>query len=489
MPLVQGFPASGGGGSIPLPIVLPFTPDFYVAPTNLGGSPAGNGSIGSPWDLQTALNQPAALVPGKKVAMRGGAYSGNYISNTNGTPTAPVIFRQYPGERATIVTPVRGLEIHGSYTWFWGFEISGPSSSDGVSNQGIQSKCIHLIIHDAAATGIGSGITNFTGNNPRGGEFYGCIVYNNGSQNFDHGIYAQNDDAFGTLFILENIIFNNWSLGLHCFIQPGELANGIDAEGNVIFNDSSTGLAFRNNEVLFGGNAPATRDTFRSNYVYRNSQTGSPLYSNLASVDLGSSQSNNGNGTMTCRDNYIVGGLSLANWVTAMVTGNIQYNYNGQLVNNIGSLAGHIYNSDVYYGDPAAAAFLYDGNLATTLTSWKTQTGLVNPGSYAGLTPPNAIFVRPSNYEAGRANIIAFNWAGLPTITVDLSGVLIPGQSFVILNAQDFFGSPIVSGIYQGGTVDIPMTAVPAPIPIGRGHAGPVTGPTFQVFVVRLQGA
>ncbi len=45
--------------------------DYYVAPN---GSPSGNGSINNPWDLQTALDQPAAVQPGDTIWLRGGTY-------------------------------------------------------------------------------------------------------------------------------------------------------------------------------------------------------------------------------------------------------------------------------------------------------------------------------------------------------------------------------------------------------------------------------
>lgn len=488
--LYQRLPRIGPSGVIfPPP---PFVPDFYVSPT--GGT--GSGSILDPWSLAYAIGQGVGtaqgdgkLGPGNKVALRGGNYNGNFISRTNGLSGNPIIFRQQPGERATLRPTGRALETHGSYTWFWGFEIAGPSSSDGVNNMGIQNKLIHLIIHDVAATAIGSGISNFPANGPQGGEFYGNILYNNGSSNFDHGIYAQNDDTFGTLFVLENIMFNNWAFGFHCFIQPGEFANGIDAEGNIIFNNSSIGLAFRDNEVVIGGNTPVTRNIFSNNFVYRDAQTNIPLWNNYATVDLGLAQ-HTGNGSIVCQNNYIVGGLNLAEWLTAIISGNLQYNYSsGQLVNNLGSLAGHAYTGDSFYGDPAINAFLYNGFAATTLANWKTQTGFVNPGTYAGLVPPNAVFVRPSIYEAGRANIIVYNWTGAATVNADLSAVLQIGQAYNIYNVQDMFGIPVASGVYNGFAISLPTAGIAAPVPIGRGHAGPVTGPTFQVFVVRLQGA
>lgn len=75
-----------------------FVPDFYVASLTgtvgggVNGSPSGNGSISSPWDLQTAFNGPAALVahvnPSTEtnVVLRGGLYinATGYTCNVNG---------------------------------------------------------------------------------------------------------------------------------------------------------------------------------------------------------------------------------------------------------------------------------------------------------------------------------------------------------------------------------------------------------------------
>ena len=55
--------------------------DFYVSPS---GSAGNTGSISSPWDLQTALNQPAAVRPGDTIWLRGGTYRSGFRSNLVG---------------------------------------------------------------------------------------------------------------------------------------------------------------------------------------------------------------------------------------------------------------------------------------------------------------------------------------------------------------------------------------------------------------------
>src|SRR5205814_5040657 len=98
------------------------TPAFYVSPT---GSPSGDGSFTNPWDLATALDGPAAVTPGSTIWLRGGTYSdgpyyGGYLSNLTGTAAAPIVVRQFPGERATVP---KFLAVRGGYTWYWWLEI------------------------------------------------------------------------------------------------------------------------------------------------------------------------------------------------------------------------------------------------------------------------------------------------------------------------------------------------------------------------------
>ena len=101
----------------------------YTAPN---GSATADGTREQPWDLATALagGHPAGAVqPGDTVWLRGGTYRGPVRSTVSGKAGAPVIVRQYPGERAIVDgagTPPRGsvLEVRGPWTVYWGFEIT-----------------------------------------------------------------------------------------------------------------------------------------------------------------------------------------------------------------------------------------------------------------------------------------------------------------------------------------------------------------------------
>ncbi len=93
------------------------------------------------------------------------------------------------------------------------------------------------------------------------------------------------------------------------------------------------------------------------------------------------------------------------------------------------------------------------------------------------------VFVRPNAYEAGRANIAIYNWDLDPTVSVDLSSVLSTGSAYSLTNAQNPFAAPVVSGIYDGGSISVPMTGLAPATPIGV-PAPPATGPEFQAFIL-----
>src|SRR3990170_4383037 len=72
---------------------------YYGAP---GVRSGGNGSMERPWDLATALAHPAAVKPGDTIWIRGGTYKGAFTSRLAGAPDAPIVLRQYPGERVVV---------------------------------------------------------------------------------------------------------------------------------------------------------------------------------------------------------------------------------------------------------------------------------------------------------------------------------------------------------------------------------------------------
>jgi hypothetical protein len=416
-----------------------YAAQYYVAPN---GSAQGNGSQANPWDLQTALNQPASIHAGDTVWLRGGTYSGNYSSVLTGTQAAPIIVRQFPGERSTIDSgamprSLPALTVRGADTWYWGFELmdSNPSRDfDTASRQisvmayGLRLKFINMVLHD----GLG-GFGWWTTNSPDDGEIYGNLIYNVGAgpSGSGHSIYMQN--ALGKKRVVDSIMFNGFSFGIHAYTEGGNIDN-IELEGNVSFNHG----------ILSPGQGP------KANFLYRGPSVANPVMKDNMGYNSPFTSSGRSIDVNTCTNgvftgNYMAGGTAA----------------------NMGSCVPTTMTSNSLYG--ATFGVPATGNIVSGSKPTGTQ-----------------VFVRPNKYETGRANVIIYNWSQLPTVNVDLSGSgLAPGQSFEIRDAENFFASPVFTGTYNGNTVAIPMTGLTVARPIGNAPIIPShTGPEFGVFIV-----
>ena len=65
-------------------------------------------------------------------------------------------------------------------------------------------------------------------------------------------------------------------------------------------------------------------------------------------------------------------------------------------------------------------------------------------------------YVVPNDYEKGRGHLAIYNWNQLSSVNANLSAVVSNGQNFKVLDPRNAFGTPLVSGVYNG-PVDIPM--------------------------------
>lgn len=434
--------------------------EFYASPQ---GKPSGNGSISSPWDLQTALNHPASVRPGDTIWLRGGVYTasdGEWIvfkSKLNGGYNNPITVRQYPGERAAIEGAL--FQFTGGWVNYWGFEIrnSYPSRTtsqygpwptafqvylpngrglemcvSGVDLRAPNVKLINLVIHDNIGGGFG---VNTEAVNA---EVYGCLSYYNGWQGGDrahgHGIYAQSADP-GRATISESIFYGNYALGFQASGSGDKpTTDNFTLQNNILFLNGILARSHQQN-MLLGAYAGASKNPV--------------ITGNVVFDTMGSSS-----------DSFIgySGGM-----VNAIVTGN-------------------------YFGTSAMFTSYRPG---MTLTGNKFLGGTLMldkaaypNNDYSTARPTsNVIKVSPNKYEAGRANISVFNWQNLPSVSVSLASFLPVGAKYEIRNAQNFFGPPVASGTYDGGAVTLPMSGLSVAKPAGA--AAPAsTAPTFNAFVV-----
>ncbi|EMI22950.1 Dystroglycan-type cadherin-like domain protein, partial [Rhodopirellula maiorica SM1] len=258
--------------------------EFYVSPN---GTPQGNGSQSSPWDLQTAMSHPSSVSPGDTIWIMGGTYHGKFTSTLSGTAENPIHVREYPGEEVIIDlnngTPLNAevVTVGGQHTYYQGFEVfssdlssrttdipgSWPANINrgNINVQGDHVKIINWEIHD-----LNKGLGYW--GPADGGEVYGSLIYNNGWSGPDRehgqGIYAQNDDY--TRVFADNILFNQFRHGIKVYGSSAASLKNSTLEGNIAFNNGAAGTEGYTGawQYLIGGGSEAENIIVNENFAY-----------------------------------------------------------------------------------------------------------------------------------------------------------------------------------------------------------------------------
>lgn len=427
--------------------------EFYVSPD---GNKENEGTKEDPWELQYALNHPSRVQPGDTIWLLGGEYNDSYTLRLEGEEGRPITVRAYPGERAILTNDDRVLDISTSrYVNLWGLEIMPtensrdpedyPESAYGVRvNQGKEShhiKFINMIVHDMPSQGFGWWQASLDS------EIYGSLIFFNGVTQFDHGIYVNNDT--GQKRIVDNFIFDNASHGIHGYGEKEHHnLNNIHIEGNTLFNNGSIGFSttqgtygiYKRN-ILLGGLMVAENPVIINNFTYYPGDVGEAL-------NLGYKA---GSSSAIVENNYFAGGQ----------------------IEIGGENPGLAMAQNTITGGGIAS-------LTSTLGLGQNQVLLVRPNG-------PQVFIRPNQYEPGRANITIYNWSQQETVALtanDLMGVdLKPGDRYELHNVQNYF-EDVVTGTYDGERLEIPMTKHTVAQPIGLDFKPNTTFPEFGAFVL-----
>jgi hypothetical protein len=495
----------------------------YAAPDGLATN---TGTFESPYSL-TRVGTGATASPGDVICLRGGTYKGRFTFNISGSAASPVTIRPYLNERvvidagypsttvtvdipsapaysggtinvadtsqfavqqvirigseqmqiggmnATQLFVARGwngtcsdtgtcnaipsgaevrltgsiVHVNSSHLIMRNLEITNTGHitrirgsqyvDDGiglVDNCTAGCKFINNVIHNT-----GGGIGSF--NSAQGSEFYGNIVFFNGYINYGgspggHGIYVQNTVDSPSKFISDNLSFMNFSFNFQAYTDNGGLDN-LNVIGNSFFaNSNMTGLTPSFN-FLIGGGTAFKGFKFLTNSTYNYAGAGTTVIGWAGTPCT----------TPEIRDNYVASGFWELGFgcTNPIVTGNVFATQN---------VTGQTYPSNTYYGGHP--------------TSGKT------------------VIVRGNAYEVGRGHITIFNWDRSPSVVVFLDNLgLAIGQAYEIRDSQNIFGIPVVSGVYDGNPVSIPMTGtavspIYGTVPLQPSH----TSEEFGSFVV-----
>lgn len=496
---------------------------WFAAPN---GASNNAGTQASPWDLNTVMGSAAGQIqPGDTVWLLPGSYSAavsdGFVNHLVGTAAAPIYLRDY-NEHFNIAAWLGGaralLDAHGKfsayydlgqYTWVWGVEMadSGHVTSTtstagleafGVYAQGPGARYINDIVHDTTQ--------GFSSYNPASdNEYSGNLSYANGytgpDRNHGHGMYMQNLN--GAKYIFRNRVFDNADEGIQIYGSGNANLVNITADSNSIANNSSWPIEhYQYNIVLGGGNAIVNCQILNElmwfNPSARYGFTNFGQYSNAADAGL------------VATGNVLVGGYStlaidgIAGPIT--FTGNKLYNippdstgvpislirlnpYATQAVNASGFANNQYYGLNAFeLGNYTVDANFNYAESGHNLSFAAWQAAGYDAGStYAdGAPTTNWVYVTPDRYETKRGGITIYNWTNASSVAVDVSGILAPGDPYVVQDVENFFGPAVASGTYQGGTINIPMTGlVRAPV-IGLATAlqPPHTAPAYGMFEV-----
>ena len=484
--------------------------DFYVAPN---GSKGGTGSLASPWDLQTALQQPAAVHPGDTIWLRGGRYVGTFRSFLTGTPSSPIKVRQYPGERATLdgnaattlATAMDGstttctlaanlygpnsvIRIDSEDIYLWDKALipnrgwNGTTATPHAAGATVITNTVALAIDGAYTWFMGFEITNTSGARSNA---------TTGSLPPDRLGFAIDANGPGTKVINMVIHDAGQGIGLWTSATDGE------AYGNLIYYNGWDASDRGHGHGIYTQNLAPSVKRIADNVLFGQFAIGIQAYTgggNIDNIQLeGNVAFDNGVLSRVSGNTYnlLVGGMQLAN--NPSLISNFTYTQQTAGGNdNLGYNAGCT-NATVTGNYFAANSALKLVNCLTGLS----MTGNTLYGTTSGFTPSsfpsntylstrptvNQIFVRPNLYEPGRAHLIVYNWNLDASVDIDVSSVLVSGDAFEIRSVLDAFGTPVLAGTYSGAPLTIPLSGLPAVSPIGVQLPTPIHQ-EFNVFLL-----
>jgi hypothetical protein len=492
--------------------------EFFVSPT---ASTNGTGSAGNPWTLSTALGATNIVQPGDTIWLRDGTYIpdsplwSDFTSRLCGSTSSPIIVRSYPGEWAVLKehplyagTDVQTvLNVEGSNTWFWGFEITAFSTTRVATAAGCCPTRAELPLPSSArVVGAGTKLIDLVIHDTRGGlglwkqavdcEVHGCLIYNNGFLDSSHGghghgAYCQNSN--GVMRLSNNIIFNQFANGIQGYTVGSQVRN-LHVEQNAVFGNAAIAnypVANTGEQLVFGGGDRIENLKILNNSIYQ-----SP---SLNGVSIRTDVGWNTNSDVTFAGNYIAAGsapggnflVTSTHYDSVIFTNNTLWSTNGGLLQiAFPSPSNTVVDGNTYIGAGGLDLSAMDATNHWTDYSfggWKTATGYDTSSSYqSNTTPPNATIVYRNSYDPKRAHIVVYNWGNSNSVTVDLSSVLNIGDSFEVRNAHNFLSPAVLAGTYNGAPIPLPLTNLTVAGPVGwtDTNAVPNTGQKFRVFVL-----
>ncbi|HET6272534.1 MAG TPA: T9SS type A sorting domain-containing protein [Bacteroidota bacterium] len=471
---------------------------FFVELANSGqyhvtvnGTSSGAGTIASPWSLARGIDVDRTPHPvgGDTLWIHGGTYTTSTIWDIELSGTSnvqPVIVRNWNNEHVILVSTTSHpaaewtVFLRGNYLWVWGLDIYASTRNAGDASNVVMggncSKLINNYIHDGQAVGV-------TSQQMQGAEVYGNVINYNGreqvaDEGVGYGVYAQNVPSTPRVRkeFYDNLIYYNWGWNWQAYTESGTLDSMV-FEGNVVVG---SGLFWQRSypttrtwgpQFLIMGPTNFCRwfqmkdNHFLQDPATISTSTGGNYFGLFGSTAITD---------MTMTGNYMVGPRDVASF------------------DFVGSP--NTITNNVIVGPHSIPRATYPSN--TFLSSW--------PSARA-----DDISVRKNKYESNRGHIIVWNWDETPTVSVNPNAgatILRNGDTYVVKDALNPWGTSVASGTYNGGNITIPMTGLTAAMPVWpdtniipqplhgwrkvkgdeyfQGQPPPHTAPRFATFIL-----
>jgi hypothetical protein len=380
---------------------------WYVGPA---GSVEGQGTKASPWDLESALLGRRVVQPGDTIALLGGTYrrrpQEQFEVRLVGAEGKPIHVRAAPGERATIDG---GLVMHepSAHVWIWDLEIL-------VSEP-----------HPTAPVGPGSNPAGFTrpwgGLSMRGGRQckYINLVIHDCRQGVSFWAEARDSEVYGCI-----IYDNGWPA-----TDRGH--------GHAIYTQNGEGVKTISDCIMTGGHGYTMHA-----YGSERADVDNYLIEGNIAYDAGM---------------FLVGGGKPSRGIR--VNHNTLYGIDMQLGYNAPS------NEDA----EVRMNTVVNGSL--TIKDFKSvrQEGNLVVAKAEARPTFSQVDLRPNRYDLNRAHLALFNWGATKVVAVNPEPFLKRGDRFRLMNPRDFYGKPVLEGVYTGTPIAAPVAGEFAAYVLFRG--------------------
>jgi hypothetical protein len=376
-----------------------FAAEWFVAPN---GAPNGQGTKDSPWDIASALTGKQKVAPGDTLWLRGGTYKKpfellgqGFKVQLAGREGAPIHVRACQGERVTIDG---GLTVQppATHVWIWDLEI--------IVSEPRPEKAIPPDPTYKSVNRPWGGLNVSAG---KGCKYINLVIHDN-CQGVSFWSGATDSELHGCI-----IYDNGWA--------------GTDrGHGHAVYTQNKDGVKTISDCIMTGG------------YGYTMHAYGS----SRADVDNYLAEGN------ICYNagTFLIGGGKPSHNIR--VFNNVLYGVNLQLGYNAP------FNEDCEVRDNVVVNGGFSINKFNKVVNESNLIIAKNAPRPGG----TRIILRPNKYDPHRANLAIFNWDNKPSVDVDAGTFLKRGDRFRLMNPRDFFGMPLMEGVYDGKKTVVPMT-------------------------------